>query len=294
MLDINVPIIPESLPPAIQKVAFTLLEKLERSCGWIAKPRGTKADYLRAKEDYLNAIERSSLDVIAKGVMKSNANKIFKNYINQEEIIRKSIINLTASADPNKLSDEWLSFYMNAASMISEEQLKNTWALLLSKACENIQLCSKSLIQKLSIMEKEQAVVFNNLCKFVFVDMDSNVELGKAISSIPIVFFDFLSDEFDYSYFGVSSHRLKYLLELGLITVDANRECVIHKKNIRLRYYNKRVEIYSNGKKIKMGNVMFTWDGYLLSHIAGMSYDRTILEHCEQAWIDKGYKVYID
>ena len=78
---------------------------------------------------------------------------------------------------------------MNKAALISDEQMRNTWGLILAEACDNPEICSKTLINTLSLMNKKQAETFQCICKFRFANMNIPPDDKDRICQYPIIFF---------------------------------------------------------------------------------------------------------
>ena len=78
-------------------------------------------------------------------------------------------------------------FFMNKAAYITDEQMRYTWGKILAEACEDPEICSKTLINTLSLITKWQAEAFQNICRFRMINMDIPANENK-ISVYPIIF----------------------------------------------------------------------------------------------------------
>ena len=232
------------------------------------------------REEILNR----DMNDIAKAALISASSKSIKEFVNQATILGIAIENLGDSADPKNLDDDWLFFFMNKAATITDEQMRYTWGKILAEACEDPEICSKTLINTLSLISKWQAEAFQNICRFRMINMDIPANENK-ISTYPIIF---LSKSFDgYAFNGITYKGISALEQLGLISIDSHKEFVVYTDLLKVRDYRNSVEVISNNKKVEIGNIIFTDDGYLLQKIIDPYYN-------VQIWLYKKYQVYVN
>ena len=81
------------------------------------------------------------------------------------------------------------------------------------------------------------------------------------------------------------------LEHLGLIDLDSNKEFVVYTDLLKLRDRKNSVEIIGNGK-VEIGNITFTYDGFLLQKIIEDYYDSQFMDFNIQVWCHKEYQVY--
>lgn len=239
------------------------------------------------REEILNR----DMNDIAKAALISASSKSIKEFVNQATILGIAIENLGDSADPKNLDDDWLYFFMNKAATITDEQMRYTWGKILAEACEDPEICSKTLINTLSLISKWQAEVFQNICRFRMINMDIPANENK-ISTYPIIF---LSKSFDgYAFNGITYKGISALEQLGLISIDSHKEFVVYTDLLKVRDYRNSVEVISNNKKVEIGNIIFTDDGYLLQKIIDPYYSSKITDYNVQIWLYKKYQVYVN
>lgn len=180
---------------------------------------------------------------------------------------------------------------MNKAATITDEQMRYTWGKILAEACEDPEICSKTLINTLSLISKWQAEAFQNICRFRMINMDIPANENK-ISTYPIIF---LSKSFDgYAFNGITYKGISALEQLGLISIDSHKEFVVYTDLLKVRDYRNSVEVISNNKKVEIGNIIFTDDGYLLQKIIDPYYSSKITDYNVQIWLYKKYQVYVN
>lgn len=238
------------------------------------------------REEILNR----DMSDIAKAVLISASSKSIKEFVNQATILGIAIENLGDSADPQNLDNDWLYFFMNKAATITDEQMRYTWGKILAEACEDPEICSKTLINTLSLIGKWQAEAFQNICKFRMINMDIPVNENK-ISTYPIIFLSKNSENYFNS--GITYKGISALEQLGLINIDSHKEFVVYTDLLKIRDYRNSIEVIGN-KKIEIGNITFTYDGYLLQKIIEPYYNNKITDYNVHVWLNKKYKVYVN
>ena len=92
---------------------------------------------------------------------------------------------------------------------------------------------------------------------------------------------------------GITRLRLNKLASLGLIEVNYDKEFVFSQKDVKLIYNNKLIDI-SSKDKIRIGNVIFTYDGFLLYHMIEKNYNDKILDFNVDIWRKRNYKVSLN
>ncbi len=67
------------------------------------------------------------------------------------------------------------------------------------------------------------------------------------------------------------------------------------KSEMRLRYNSQIIELSTNDKKdkLRIGNVMFTYDGFLLYQMSEKLYNDKIIDFTREIWERRGYIVNI-
>lgn len=120
----------------LSDVAIKLLDMIGKSVGWVAMPRGKRADFKEGLAVYKKAImDDGSLTGIEKGAKISSASMDLKKYINQGKIVSIATENLESTATPEKIDVDWLNTFFTYAENVSSEEMQQIWGkLLASKA----------------------------------------------------------------------------------------------------------------------------------------------------------------
>ncbi len=216
--------------------------------------------------------------------------KNLKGFKRQIDILGIAVDNMDNDAKAENLNGDWLLDFFDKASLITEDDTKLIWGKLLSYASSDKHICSKTLLNTLFLMGTEETKDFLNVCQYCLIEMDVDYDSDK-ISAYPIIFFSKHVET--YKNQKISSLRLQKLQNLGLLDIDLKSEYIFAKKKVKMRYKNKIIEV-EHDKKIKIGNVRFTYEGFLLYQMSEKIYNSNILNYIVEIWRDRGYKVYIN
>jgi len=254
MSDTNLSVIPESLPTAAADVVNNLITKLSNAVGWIATPKGKKADMKIAVDTYINELEDAKINPLAKAALISNARKSIKEYINQNDIIQMAMEQLGESANPEGVDDDWLAYFMDGAKNISSDHVKILWAKLLAGECENNGSVPKRLMQILLVMSEVDVRAFNTLCSF-------NVKYTKYHENI---FLNYRGEKSELTAkYGINYMSVLNLELLGLIKYSPDGFVIFLNKSddgdfLKIQHGNSIIRFcINNMDQIPIGN--FTW-----------------------------------
>lgn len=234
-------------------------------------------------------IESQELSYDQKVVLNSYLGKSLKKFQHQLEVLDISIDNMGEDADINNIDEDWLLDFFDKVSNISNKDTQKVWAKLLAYSASDKKICSKTLLNSLFLMSSEDISCFLNICRFTFSEMNTDVE--GLITAYPIIYFSEYVNK--YNVYGFSTFNLNKLQRLGLIEVDFMSEYVFSKKKMKLRYKNKLIELEAK-EKIKIGNIRFTYDGFLLYQMTEKGYNSGILNELIDVWRYRKYNVYLN
>ena len=236
-------------------------------------------------------LDNAVMDDYTKAVLISNLSKSTIKFANQAKILNVSLDKVSDTAKPENIDNDWLLSFMHEAAYISNEQMQYVWGCILAEACDNPDFCSKTLLNTLSLMNRKQAEWFNGICKFRLVNMDISPQNNDVISVYPVIFFSKGAE--GYGTQGLTNRGILELQHLGLIDVDSKKEFVVYRDHLRLRDSKNSVEVIGKGK-VEIGNIVFTYDGFLLQKIIEDYYDNQIMDYNIRIWCGKGYQVYLN
>ena len=195
----------------LARPATVLIEKISEVVGGIAKPyqivrlakADSKAAMIRAESD----IEISDLRVRA-------ANRFITEEMskqnNMESITGKAIPHLKENATPESMENDWITNFFDKCRIVSDADMQELWARILAGEANAPGAFSRKTVNLMADLEKSDAEMFRNLCRFVWAGLDNR-------PTVPVIFD--CNDEI-YKQYGISFHVCTHLDTLGLIIFD--------------------------------------------------------------------------
>lgn len=208
----------------------------------INNPKKVAQQYLieQIKENNFNE------DTIKNACVIMNVKKILKRTKNLINIIDEAeqIINKDKSIKKiNIPDDEWLEYFEDLSSRVSDKAMQKMWARILAKeVTEESSGITKATLNTIALLDKESATNFIKLCSLVYTVQ----VVGGNFYTIPLVLYDmdltrilqkdgmmYNDLKKDYLSFCPTQNDLQYLSELGLITLsEADRGADIYSQEV--------------------------------------------------------------
>lgn len=244
----------------IGDVANNLINKLASALGWIAN-RETPMKI--AVNNYIGEISKGDYDPLTKAAMISQAQKTIKEYTRQVNITKIAISNLSDSAKPDDVDDDWLSQFMDKARLVSNKDFQVIWGNILAEECNHPGMVPKSLLHILEQMDKEDAKSFLKVCSVSvwYIVEDGNKEYCPIIHKNEL-------DSF-YNSIGITTGHLLNLQALGLIEtslgpLDTGFGIKNKKTPVTIHYFEKCYTLPHTLANFSVGDVVFTKPGAAL------------------------------
>jgi len=274
----------------LTKPAVVLIEKVSDAIGVLFEPRQirriatAKADAEKIK--VLAKVETSALEQRAlKRFVQEEGNK----QKNMEDITAQAISQLEIGARPEAIEKDWIVNFYDKCRLISDQEMQVLWAKILSNEANNPGSYSKRTVNLLTILEKTDAELFRELCRFCW-GLDDG---GK----IPVIF-DY--ENKIYSNKCIHFETLKHLEDIGLINFDDDpigessytRNDI--PKIIAMSYQGRKLKLIFSKQKdnvLPHGKVMFTNIGDELSGICDSKAIHGFFEYCAEKWSEQGLGV---
>jgi len=232
----------------IADVANNLIDKLANGIGWIATPKGQKAQQIEAQLYLIEQIKNDeNMPPLAKAASISKAKKLIKEYTNQNDIFNEAMNYLSSKGDFDKVkevNDDWLDFFFDKARSIEREDMQIIWSKLLAKEVKNPNSVSKQLLHILTIIDHSDALSFSKLVNFsIYVDNKDCV----------IIFYDELYDI--YTPNGLVEEELLGLEAIGLLHTSMSGYDYSIETDGKIKYQDREIDIKGK-EKIHIGNVV--------------------------------------
>ncbi|MBR7783994.1 DUF2806 domain-containing protein [Undibacterium luofuense] len=192
-----------------------------------------------------------------------------------EKIVSEALKDLPDHSNPAEIEEDWLAYFFKNCDTVSDNEMQSLWAKMLVGEATSPGTFSKRTIDFVRSVEKEDAHLFTNLCRFVW-------HLGEPL---PLIFD---VREQIYSDRGINFNSLKHLETIGLISFELNglyNECP--DQFTTASYWNKKIKIEFLGEKdnkLQIGQVLFSKIGRELFPICGASPDLEFYDYVLQYW----------
>ena len=271
MLD-NFQLIPGEAFTAIGRLGEKLIDKLSDAVGFIATPKGNRKNIIEAEQFLIDQIKADDgKPYIQKAAEISNARRLIREYNNQNDIVNIAIQNLGEDAMPENIDVDWLAYFMDRAKNISTEDMQIIWGKILAKECESE--IPGTLINVLSLIDKDDAETFRKLCGCCIEILDSKEPFVVFDSNFPI-----------YLNNNITLNSILSLQVLGLVCISENGYGIkLDQSMIEWKYFGKKCIISrkNGGLHLWLGNVQFTKAGKKLSEVIVPQYIDGLMEVVE-------------
>lgn len=268
----------------LSKPATLLIEKISDAVGAIFQPWQIRriAD-AEADAKAIHAVADIKIQELQKRALMRFIQEETRKQQNIESITAKAIPDLSDTANPRNIKNDWLLNFFDKCKTISDAEMQDIWArILVGEANAPGSYCRRT-IETVSMLAKEDAQLFQNLCKFSWL-------IGKAT---PVIF---NVEEMIYNSEGVNFNTLTHLDDIGLISFNSlsgyNR--VKLPKRVKVDYFGKTclLEFPKDAdNQLPIGKILLSKVGQELATIClGESKDG-FLEHVKTEWIKHGITI---
>jgi len=132
-----------------------------------------------------------------------------------ESIVAQAVPMLEGSARPEGVEDDWIINFFNHARHIGDKEMQTLWARLLAGEATEPGSFSKRTVNMLRPLDKREAEVFANFCRFVW-QID-----GYAMCLVYETESSYLEPTL-YVKSGITYDELSHLNSIGLTTLNTN------------------------------------------------------------------------
>lgn len=271
----------------LTKPATILIEKISSAIGIIYEPRRIK-NIAVAEAEALKT--KALIDLEIEDIQKRALNRLvteeIKKQENIESITEKSFDSINEQAKPNEIEDDWISNFFDKCKLISDDEMQTLWAQILAGEANTPGTFSKRTVEFMSTMDKNDAILFNDLCKFTwFFDGYQPLIIDYNDNDI----FQSLNITFD---------SLRHLNDIGLISfenIGYLKQFNINKIDIAYfgRILNLNVEKMTK-KEVKTGVISFTKIGIDIATVTHPSILSKLDITYGDEYIDKYYHYIVE
>jgi Protein of unknown function (DUF2806) len=178
---------------------------------------------------------------------------------NLETISAAAISHLSAESKFEEIDDDWLASFFDHAKKVSDKDMQTLWAKILAGQINAPGTFRKSVLQTVSLLEKEDADLFVKLCQFEF-----------DIAGFTPVIFD--AEGEIYNKRGITFDTMSHLDDIGLITFNSivafSRIGMAEK--FQISYGNEKYSVVmpEGVRDFEFGHVMLTTTGRQLAPLS--------------------------
>ena len=226
-------------------------------------------EYLAAKKLYFENIANNNvLSLPEKMALILNAEEKLREYKNQGDILIRAEEKLNGKIN-NDIDYDWFNYFLDKTRLVSNDEMKNVWAMILAKESENPDSVSKQLMHVISIISPGEAKIFNQISKYTI-----NIHTDDEQEFAPMIYYD---DNIHFYDERINNDELIGLESLGLIkkssvgTLFFNLDNV--KKDVFISYGEYDVKCDSSTKSIEFGPVSYTRIGLELYNLLDKEID---------------------
>ncbi len=265
----------------LSKPATKLIEKISDAIGGIFKPyqivRVAKAD---AAAEQIRADSKIVVQDIHRRAMHRFLEEEAKKQKNIEDITQRALPNLKSDAKSENIENDWITNFFDKCRLISDTEMQNLWSRILSGEANSPGSYSKRTVNFLSSLDKDDAELFTNLCKFEW-------NLGGAI---PLIY-DHQNEI--YNKHNINFNTLNHLESIGLIqfnSISGYRHIELPQL-VSFSYYGQVVEVEfpkETNNQMDIGLVLLTSVGEELAPICGPSLEKEFFEYICDKWKKEG------
>lgn len=243
----NLQLLPGEAFTAVGSVAEKTIDKVAEATGWIMIPKGNHKNQLEAEEYLIEQIKNDeNMPSLAKAASISKVRKLIKEYLNQQNILSIAMPYLTDNAKPEMVDDDWMVLFFDKAKNVSKEELAIIWGKILAGEINTPGKFSKSLIHILSIIDSEEALIFQKVANF-------SVTIGEKKY---VILFDNKYKDI-YSKVGLKQEDILKLIDIGLVQHNSFGGTIRAIENVKLKYFDYELDIPATCK-VAIGNIILS------------------------------------
>lgn len=256
----------------------TLITKIADAAGILYEPtRIRKKAQAEADAALIAATNQLKLDDLSQRALKRFVKEESIKQSNIESILEKTFPEITESAEPSLLSNEWLLFFFERAKYASDDEMQTIWAKILAGETNHHGSFSKSTLRILSEMSQDDATTFMKTISFSF----------KIDGENKIFIYDFKDEIVKKN--GLNFDSINRLNILGLLSCGSTYGYNIFgfPQNIFASYSNKKIQIIFKSKEscsMNCGQAILSQSGDELLKICSPNYSDEIFNYVYQKW----------
>lgn len=269
----------------LSKPATVLIEKISEAVGGCFRPyqikRVAKAE---AEAEIIKAQAQIEISELQHRALTRFVAEEAQKQHNIEEITRKAIPQLSNDPKPEEMDNDWIANFFDKCRIISDDEMQSLWAKVLAGEASTPGVFSKRTVNFLSSIDKTDARLFTNLCRFNWL-----------VGSVVPLIYDF--DAPIYNTNGINFGVLTHLDAIGLI--NFNSLSGFERKEVPKRfpviYFGTTllIEFDQDKNRLPIGKGLLTQTGLELAKICGAKPIDGFLDYVIAKWKAEGLKTIV-
>ena len=178
----------------------------------------------------------------------------FGHYVNADgqqnmmSVIERAIPRLAESAKPEDVEPDWYRNFFSKQCHVSDSQMQEIWARVLAGEANQPGSFSKRTLSILSDLEKEEAEVFAELCRFAW-------ELGGRFT--PMIVKGFHNNPI-YSRHSISFPAVSHFQTIGLVQFSHLSPLIYSSDYSSIGYFGRKLELLDARNGFRFGHGEFS------------------------------------
>lgn len=264
----------------LSKPATVLIEKISEAVGEIFKPRQIRrVAKAEAGAKIIHALADIEVQELQKRALRRFIQEETKKQINIENIATKAIPQLSATANPKNIENDWIMHFFDKCKIISDEDMQKLWAKILAGEANAPGSYSKRTIEVVSLMSNKDANLFISLCRFSW----------KIGNFCPLIF---NTKDNIYNDEGIKFNTLTHLENIGLLTFNSitGFQRIGLPNKIKISYFDKKFGLdfpKEKDNQLQIGNILLSQAGQELVSVCGAEPKDGFIDYVKEQWSKK-------
>lgn len=270
-------VIKVNIDGAITQPATALVEKIASAVGILYEPRRiTALAKAEAQADKIKAIAKIEITEIEQRALRRLITEEAKKQENIEKITQVALNNLNADAKPERIHDDWVSYFFDRAKLTSDQEMQTLWAKILAGEASRAGTFCRRTLDAVALLEKEDAQLFTNLCAFGVINSET---------IYPIIY---NYDAKIYKDAGFNFSSFIHLMDIGLIQFDTLSAFAVFNRPefVEFNYFEEKYLLKPNAnlENIAISNAIFSRTGLELFAICSAKKNDKFLSYLKDRY----------
>lgn len=267
---------------SLGEVPKLVVERVCNAIGMVYEPTHIRR-VARADADRVRILAEGDVDVTdiyTRAALRVEAEHV-RHQSAIEDVTRRALPHLTSTAEPSKVTDDWLIHFFGLSRDVTSEEMRQTWGRILAGEFNKPGSLSRRTLNIVAQIDQREAALFNTLCCFAIL---------TPPSSLPIIF-DVAAPI--YANTGLTFSGLSDLDGIGLIKFESLAGFTLNQQSKRIGapYQNQVLVLefkQDNNNALPIGKVMLTTPGRELAAVCDVLPVGGFVEYLKAEWSRHG------